>query len=202
MCGCDGKTYGNKCLATVAGIRLFTPGACGGTDTCRQAPDPTMICTTVYSPVCGCDGKTYGNKCVATAAGIKETKDGACVATNPDPPVNTCRVDPNPDLTCPRTITTPVCGCDGVTYPNACLAEVVGIKQTTPGACTSNNPNTPPTDPTNDCVGAPPAILVACPTISRPVCGCDGKTYNNDCFALLAGIKRYTQGSCTSSGPR
>lgn len=29
VCGCDGKTYGNDCEATNAGVTGFTKGACG-----------------------------------------------------------------------------------------------------------------------------------------------------------------------------
>ncbi|MEO7446392.1 MAG: Kazal-type serine protease inhibitor family protein [Ferruginibacter sp.] len=28
VCGCDGKTYGNACTATCAGVKKFTAGAC------------------------------------------------------------------------------------------------------------------------------------------------------------------------------
>ncbi|AHJ96488.1 Kazal-type serine protease inhibitor family protein [Hymenobacter swuensis] len=30
VCGCDGKTYGNACQATNAGVTKFTQGACAG----------------------------------------------------------------------------------------------------------------------------------------------------------------------------
>ncbi|SNR71185.1 MULTISPECIES: Kazal-type serine protease inhibitor domain-containing protein [Hymenobacter] len=30
VCGCDGKTYGNPCQATNAGVTRFTEGACAG----------------------------------------------------------------------------------------------------------------------------------------------------------------------------
>jgi len=28
VCGCDGKTYGNPCLASCAGVKSFKKGAC------------------------------------------------------------------------------------------------------------------------------------------------------------------------------
>ncbi|UPL49916.1 Kazal-type serine protease inhibitor domain-containing protein [Hymenobacter sublimis] len=31
VCGCDGKTYGNACQATNAGVTSSTKGACAGT---------------------------------------------------------------------------------------------------------------------------------------------------------------------------
>ena len=30
VCGCDGKTYGNACMARGAGVPRSTPGACEG----------------------------------------------------------------------------------------------------------------------------------------------------------------------------
>jgi len=34
----------------------------------------------------------------------------------------------------------PVCGCDGVSYGNACMARGAGVPRHTPGAC-EDNPN-------------------------------------------------------------
>ncbi len=28
VCGCDGKTYGNACVARCAGVKIFTAGEC------------------------------------------------------------------------------------------------------------------------------------------------------------------------------
>jgi hypothetical protein len=47
----------------------------------------------------------------------------------------------------------------------------------------------------NTCEGTPKQI-VACPDVLDPVCGCDGKTYDNSCFAEASGIRTWTAGAC------
>lgn len=37
----------------------------------------------------------------------------------------------------------------------------------------------------------------ACPTVFIPVCGCDGRTYGNDCERLRAGVPKDHEGECT-----
>jgi hypothetical protein len=39
-------------------------------------------------------------------------------------------------------------------------------------------------------------LPAVCTAVSSPVCGCDGKTYDNDCVRQRAGVQRESQGAC------
>ena len=84
VCGCNGITYDNDCLATnLGGVTSWTPGVCGGTECINLAQiDSTHACPDIYMPVCGCNGVTYGNECEATYyGGVTSFTAGTCSGT-------------------------------------------------------------------------------------------------------------------------
>ena len=48
----------------------------------------------------------------------------------------------------------------------------------------------------SDCIDPNPNKAVGCIEVYQPVCGCDGKTYPNSCYAEREGIKKWKEGKC------
>ena len=138
---------------------------CGSGDQTGECTPKAEVCDDIYSPVCGCDGKTYSNGCSASAAGVSVQTAGECPSPGtlgvgdscgglvpPSAPACDgglfCQHQPGalcgaadapgecveiPE-SCPTTGAF-VCGCNGVTYVNACAAARAQVGILDVGRC-------------------------------------------------------------------
>ncbi len=117
-----------------------------------------------------------------------------------------CEVRP---LGCPDVVA-PVCGCDGQTYGNRCDAAAAGVSVASRGPCRERCGTIvgiPCPDghfcelPADTCDSADLGGVClplpdACPAVFQPVCGCDGRTYANDCERQARLVQKAHDGPC------
>lgn len=150
------STCGEGALCPEGEYCDFPDDACAGAGVCAPRP---RVCTREFSPVCGCNGETYTNRCEAARVGANVAHEGECLdelaicggladlACRPDQycerPLGQCLIPealgecvprPVPPCACPYVLA-PVCGCDGRSYDNACLAACAGQAVATVGLC-------------------------------------------------------------------
>lgn len=155
ICGCDGTTYSNRCIALAAGVSVASNGECepdptsepaaclvGGVpypsgateipaaDGCNvcSCEDGVLACTRQQCTPIQCGGR-HGDVCAEDEFCSVEIGP-QCGAANQ---TGVCRTRLE-GFECPGDVT-PVCGCNDVTYESACVARQAGVNLRRLGAC-------------------------------------------------------------------
>jgi len=196
QCGADEQCGSLQVSACVGG------GVCRAKTSCEQCmPEGAPECQ-----VCGCDGVSYESPGAACAAGVRIASHRACGELDPQLGASTSSEHPPPsiigcalDQQCPSG--QDCCRVTGTCYDPACA----GCCQIPPAGarfpCEDDTQcfadfefcDGPGCAGPGGCFSVPSA---GCPGDIQEVCGCDGKTYVNRCWAQAARARVAKLGRC------
>ena len=170
-------------------IFLFIAG-CAAVDDC--------VCPAVYEPVCGMDGETYSNECYAECAGVEVDYEGECGEDDEEVNLNLMAMDGG--------TTNPEPGLYSYEEGEEIVVEAVPLqgyqfngweKEGSATVCDSQNKECRFIITENSVLSAHfEEDICVCPAVYEPVCGVDGETYSNECYAECAGVEVDYEGEC------
>ena len=126
VCGCDGRTYGNACGAANAGVSVMFEGECHPEPVPECSSDASCVVGHQLGDLCGQRNTEYVD--CGTGLFCRYDAEAACGAADA---LGHCAAIQE---VC-ADVLDPVCGCDGLTYRNACEAGANQAGVFWPGAC-------------------------------------------------------------------
>jgi len=178
-------------------------GVCQPINECGFCSGPPEVCR-----VCGCNGITYGSIQQACVAGARVQYGGGCGELTPRG--TNCGSAEHCDAG--QACCSLTGKCFAPSEPWRCLAEADGgvLDCISNSDCPSGSGGgSPGPAPVTWCSGVQcgtPGTCAArvassdCPGSVSPVCGCDGRTYINECWARAGGSRVASQGECPDAG--